>query len=433
MLCSPLQVYVNDGLPSLICHRCLYQVEKSYDFKTQCEASDAMLRKYLTAFQSNLQSKLPVSIESSEATPTFDSFNIVQFQKSMLHASVFNDSPFKRKRGRPRKEENLIFYSSPVHQHLDGNNSLSNYPDDEIKIVDGIESVVTVVDPRSEMLSNSDDENKIESDNVIRDGESDRIEPPYQNNNNEVMDSLAIAKAKAKKYMGVVIEVDENGTRSRRHLCKGCGKTFGHCSDLRKHVLVHTGERPFHCQICSKTFSRSTNLNKHMKVHTGQKPFFCTNCPKAFATKGDLQRHLIIHSGIKPFSCNFCNQCFSRKDKLTRHLKLHDGGSVCKVNFKCTYCTAVYHSKIDLSHHIESMHSTEVKIEEEDEIRSNPDEHYINGKVDKCAGKDDESSNDNNVIFKFEKEESSPETNLDGVESMVINIDPFQVDSDLSG
>jgi hypothetical protein len=42
-----VQIFAGDGLPALICHRCLYQVERSFEFKEQCEHSDATLRQYL--------------------------------------------------------------------------------------------------------------------------------------------------------------------------------------------------------------------------------------------------------------------------------------------------------------------------------------------------------------------------------------------------
>lgn len=37
----------DDGLPAAICHQCLAQVDKSYQFKLQCEKSDAALRQNL--------------------------------------------------------------------------------------------------------------------------------------------------------------------------------------------------------------------------------------------------------------------------------------------------------------------------------------------------------------------------------------------------
>jgi hypothetical protein len=42
-----VQIFAGDGLPALICHRCLYQVERSFEFKEQCEHSDTTLRQYL--------------------------------------------------------------------------------------------------------------------------------------------------------------------------------------------------------------------------------------------------------------------------------------------------------------------------------------------------------------------------------------------------
>ncbi|KAG8297158.1 hypothetical protein J6590_041465 [Homalodisca vitripennis] len=36
-----------DGLPSLICHSCLFNVERSLNFKNQCEQADSMLRSFI--------------------------------------------------------------------------------------------------------------------------------------------------------------------------------------------------------------------------------------------------------------------------------------------------------------------------------------------------------------------------------------------------
>ena len=40
---------------------------------------------------------------------------------------------------------------------------------------------------------------------------------------------------------------------SQRH-CMECGKIYNDKSGLRRHVLVHTGERPFCCHKCGKIF-----------------------------------------------------------------------------------------------------------------------------------------------------------------------------------
>jgi hypothetical protein len=57
---------MDDGLPMLICAQCIYQLNCSFKFKTQCENSDATLRKYLS---NNMQVKNEVSIIKIDRTP----------------------------------------------------------------------------------------------------------------------------------------------------------------------------------------------------------------------------------------------------------------------------------------------------------------------------------------------------------------------------
>ncbi|KAI8324573.1 hypothetical protein GQ54DRAFT_247117, partial [Martensiomyces pterosporus] len=50
-------------------------------------------------------------------------------------------------------------------------------------------------------------------------------------------------------------------------MCSICGSRFGRLEHVKRHHLVHTGERLFTCPSCSKTFARKDNMIQHLRAH----------------------------------------------------------------------------------------------------------------------------------------------------------------------
>ncbi|KAJ3572083.1 hypothetical protein NP233_g3326 [Leucocoprinus birnbaumii] len=54
-------------------------------------------------------------------------------------------------------------------------------------------------------------------------------------------------------------------SREKKHACTMCHKRFDRPSTLRKHLLVHTGEKAFVCDTCGRRFGVASNLNRHVR------------------------------------------------------------------------------------------------------------------------------------------------------------------------
>lgn len=107
---------------------------------------------------------------------------------------------------------------------------------------------------------------------------------------------------------------------------KGCFKMFRDNSAMRKHLHTH-GPRVHVCAECGKAFVESSKLKRHQLVHTGEKPFQCTfeGCGKRFSLDFNLRTHVRIHTGDRPYVCPFdvCNKKFAQSTNLKSHILTH--------------------------------------------------------------------------------------------------------------
>ncbi|KAH9927430.1 uncharacterized protein BXZ73DRAFT_102570 [Epithele typhae] len=61
-------------------------------------------------------------------------------------------------------------------------------------------------------------------------------------------------------------------TSKRTHQCWMCHKAFDRPSTLKKHLLVHTGEKAFVCPCCKRRFGVASNLTRHNKTCRAAQP-----------------------------------------------------------------------------------------------------------------------------------------------------------------
>lgn len=115
------------------------------------------------------------------------------------------------------------------------------------------------------------------------------------------------------------------------HLCMQCGAQFRNSNCLKRHLMRddHNGAhaKKFVCSVCGLRCYDATQLSRHSLVHTDERPYVChyENCTKRYRSKKVLTDHFRTHTGEKPFHCQFCEYRGSSRTYLKAHMLVHTG------------------------------------------------------------------------------------------------------------
>ncbi|XP_052841203.1 zinc finger protein 286A isoform X1 [Drosophila gunungcola] len=140
--------------------------------------------------------------------------------------------------------------------------------------------------------------------------------------------------------------------------CPSCSLQLSCASSLKRHMIIHTGLKPFKCSECDSSFSQREVLKRHMDIHTGAKRHQCPQCSSCFAQKSNLQQHIgRVHMGnSRTHKCHLCQRSFNHVSGLSRHLVTHAG-----VMFSCKQCGRQFNDRSAVQRHVTTMHKVKSK------------------------------------------------------------------------
>ncbi|XP_064202738.1 ras-responsive element-binding protein 1-like isoform X2 [Anguilla rostrata] len=98
----------------------------------------------------------------------------------------------------------------------------------------------------------------------------------------------SLAPGKAEGERPSTSEDEREGQEEKQSRLQAKGKKNAYSNSLQKMT----------CPYCPRVFPWASSLQRHMLTHTGQKPFPCPQCDAFFSTKSNCERHLLRKHGV---------------------------------------------------------------------------------------------------------------------------------------
>ncbi|XP_006516821.1 ras-responsive element-binding protein 1 isoform X2 [Mus musculus] len=131
------------------------------------------------------------------------------------------------------------------------------------------------------------------------------------------------------------------------HACSICGKSLSSASSLDRHMLVHSGERPYKCTVCGQSFTTNGNMHRHMKIHEKD-----TNSTTAAAPPSPLKRRRL--SSKRKLSHDAESEDPGPAKKMVEDGQSGDLDKMSDEIFHCPVCFKEFVCKYELETHMET-------------------------------------------------------------------------------
>ena len=233
-----------------------------------------LVSEYLSDILTN-EDTIPTSVECRDCGRTFPDPESLNFHRTLIHSNNkgaqpksyfcrFCDQKFSYSLNRERH----TYLVHPKESRRDRNDSSA----------DGVKN------------------DGLESDNLInniyrqdRDSKSREAFPKLE----QFRCNICGEFLKSKRYLVGHIQTHYGGGYKCDY--PGCKRVFKENAKLKRHKLVHTGEKAFKCEYCGLSFSLRHNLKTHEKTHTRRDLLKCRYCRYETIQKCNLRLHELTH------------------------------------------------------------------------------------------------------------------------------------------